>query len=167
MAVLDIILLILFIPGIIYGLAKGIIKQLVALAAIFMGAFIAGRFAPDLCKVAMLQFGSSERGTYIICFLLIFILTALFMALVGHFITKLFKIANLGWFNRLLGALFAIVSTALILGLLINAFEGLNTSWELVSPDKLAEYKVYNILGGFSSKLLPQLDSFFSQWTAV
>ena len=167
MAVLDIILLVLFIPGIIHGLVKGLITQVVSLVSVFVGAIVAGRFAPDLTQVAMLQFGSEERVTYILCFIVIFLACALVMALVGHLITKLFKIATLGWLNRLLGAVFSVFTTALILGLLISAFEGLNTNWQIVEPEKLEGYRVYPILRDFSSKILPQLKLFFSEWTAV
>lgn len=167
MQVLDIILLALFIPGIIHGAAKGLVTQIVSLVSVFVGAIVAGRFAPDLTQVAMLQFGSEEKVTYIICFIVIFLACALVMALVGHLITKLFKIATLGWLNRLLGAVFAILTTALVLGLLISAFEGLNESWNLVDPEKLSGYKIYPVLRDFSSAILPQLKLFFSQWMSV
>ncbi len=163
----DIILLVLFVPGIIHGAVKGIIIQVVSLLSVFAGAIVAGRFAPDLTPVVMLQLGSDERVTYILCFVVLFLATALIMALFGRLVTKLFKIATLGWLNRLLGAVFAIFTTALVLGLLISAFEGLNTSWELVSPEKLEGLKVYPVLRDFSSTILPQLKIFFSQWVNV
>ena len=167
MEVLDIILLVLFIPGIIHGLVKGLITQVVSLLSVFVGAIVAGRFAPDLTQVAMLQFDSGERVTYILCFIVIFLAVALIMALVAHLITKLFKVATLGWLNRLLGALFSIFTTALVLGLLICAFEGLNASWEIVDPAKMENCKVYPLLRNFSSSILPQIKVFFEQWIAV
>ena len=167
MQVLDIILLVLFIPGIIRGAVKGLVTQIVSLVSVFVGAIVAGRFAPELTQIAMLQFGSEERVTYILCFIVIFLACALVMALVGYIITKLFKAATLGWLNRLLGAVFAVFTTALVLGLLISAFEGLNESWNLVEPEKLEGYKVYPMLKEFSSAILPQLKLFFSQWMSV
>lgn len=167
MEVLDIILLALFIPGIIFGLVKGVIMQVVSLLSVVVGAIVAGRFAPDLTQVAMLQFGSNERATYIICFIIIFLAVALVMALVGKLITKLFKIATLGWLVRLLGALFSIFTTALLLGLLISAFEGLNASWEIVDPARLEACKVYPALRDFAAAILPQVKVFFEQWIAV
>ena len=164
MAVFDIILLALFIPAIIHGIVKGLITQVVSLASVIVGALVAGRFAPDLTQVAMLQFDSEERVTYIICFILIFLFCALVMALVGHLITKLFKLATLGWLNRLLGGIFAIFTTALVLGLLISAFEGLNASWTIVAPEKLQDLKVYPLLRDFSGALLPSLKLFLSQY---
>ncbi|MBO4475815.1 MAG: CvpA family protein [Bacteroidales bacterium] len=167
MEVLDIVLLALFIPGIIMGLVKGLIVQVVSLLSVVVGAIVAGRFAPDLTQIAMMQLGSGERATYVICFILIFLAVALVMALVGKLITKLFKIATLGWFIRLLGALFSVFTTALLLGLLICAFEGLNASWEIVDPARFENCKVYPALRDFASAILPQARIFFEQWIAV
>ena len=86
------------------------------------------------------------------------------MALVGHLVTKLFKVATLGWLNRLLGALFAIFTTALLLGLLISVFEGLNASWNIVDPEKLVDLKVWPVLRDFASGILPQLKVFVGQY---
>lgn len=164
MAVFDIVLLALFIPAIIHGVVKGLITQVVSLASVIVGAVVAGRFAPDLTQVAMLQFDSDEKVTFIVCFILIFLVCALIMALFGHLITKLFKIATLGWLNRTLGGLFAIFTTALVLGLLITAFEGLNETWAIVDPEKLADLKVYPLLRSFATGILPQLKIFLSQY---
>ena len=164
MEVLDIVLLALFAPAIIVGVAKGLVTQVVSLASVVVGLIVASRFAPQLTQIAMLQFDSEEKVTYIICFVLIFLVCALVMAFIGALITKLFKIATLGWLNRLLGGFFAICTTALVLGLLISAFEGLNAGWHLVDPEKLTNLKVYPILRDFSSALFPQIKLFLAQY---
>ena len=164
MATIDIILLALFIPGFILGLVKGLVTQVVSLVSVIVGVIVAGRFAPDLTEVAMLQFGTQEGPTHIVCFIIIFLFCALLMALVGRLITKLFKIATLGWLNRLLGAVFALLTTALVLGLLISVFEGLNANWNIIDTEKLAELKVWPVLRDFASGILPQLKVFVGQY---
>lgn len=164
MATFDIILLAIFIPGIILGLVKGLITQVVSLVSVVVGAILASRFAPNLTEVAMLQFDTQEKATYVVCFILIFLVTVLVLALVGHLVTKLFKIATLGWLNRLLGAVFAIFTTALVLGLLLSVFEGLNSSWGIVEPEKIQDLRVWHILTNFSSTLFPQLKLFIGQY---
>ncbi|MBR5043552.1 MAG: CvpA family protein [Bacteroidales bacterium] len=163
MATFDIILLALFIPGIILGLAKGIITQIVSLLAVVVGAILASRYSPDLTQIAMLQFGTEEPVTHVVCFIVIFLASALIVALIGHLITKLIKVATLGWLNRLLGGLFAIFTTALVIGLLISVFEGLNANWNIVDPEKFADLKVYPILRDFAAGIVPQLKVFIDQ----
>ena len=166
MATIDIILLALFIPGIIVGFAKGIITQIVSLLAVVVGAVLASRFSPQLTEVAMLQFGTEEPVTHVVCFIVIFLVSALLMALIGHLITKLIKVATLGWLNRLLGALFAIFTTALLIGLLISVFEGLNANWNIVPPETFEDLKVYPILRDFAAGIVPQLKVFIDQFIA-
>ena len=164
MATVDIILLVLFIPAIIGGVYKGLVMQVVSLSSVVIGLLVASRFADDLSQVALMQFSGDEKVTYIICFVVIFILCALVLALIGHLVTKLFNIATLDWLNRLLGGLFAIFTTALVLGLLISAFEGLNESWQFMDPAKYADLKVYAWLRDFSAAIFPQIKLFFAKY---
>ena len=48
MGTLDIILLICFIPALVRGIQKGFIEQVISLASIFIGAWMAYRFAEPL-----------------------------------------------------------------------------------------------------------------------
>ena len=167
MEILDIVLLALFIPGVIAGIAKGFINQVISLAAVFVGAFIAVRHAPDLADVLTVQFGGDGRIAYLVAFIAIFLGCALIMALIGHLITKLFKAATLGWLNRFFGMVFSLFTTALILGLLISAFEGLNESWHLIDPERLANLRVWPLLRDFASGIFPQIKAFVEQYITM
>lgn len=164
MAVFDIILLLLLALAIISGFYKGLVTQIISLSSIVVGLVVASRFTSELTKVAMAQFGSEEKVTYIICFVVIFLACALVMALLGALLTKVIKIATLNWLNRCLGAIFALLSAALVLGLLLSAFEGLNESWGFIDPQKYADLKVYAILRDFATSLFPQIKLFFAKF---
>jgi len=164
MATFDIILLVLLVFAVISGFYKGLVTQVVSLSSIVVGLLIASRFAPDLTKVAMAQFGSEEKVTYILCFVAIFLVCALVMALVGVLVTKVIKIATLSWLNRSLGGVFAFFAATLVLGLLISAFEGLNESWNFIDPSKYADLKVYPRLRDFAMHLFPQIKMFFAKY---
>ena len=167
MGTIDIVLLALFIPGLIQGVAKGIVTQIVSLISIVVGAVVASRFAQDVADVALLQFsGVDGKLMYVICFALIFLACVIVMAIVGRLITKLIKIATLGWINRLLGALFSLFITAFVLGLLISVFEGLNANWHIADPESFADLKVWPALRDFSAGILPQLKLFISDYVA-
>ena len=165
MDTIDIILLALFVPALIIGLVKGLVVQVVSLVSIFVSAILAGRFAQQLADIDVLQFNGVEpRLMYVICFILIFLVSALILALLGKLVTKLIKAATLGWVNRLLGAAFALFTTAFLLGLLISVFEGLNANWGLVDPERLENLQVYPRLRDFSAGILPQLKVFIGQY---
>ena len=167
MGTIDIVLLVLFIPGVVRGISKGIVLQVVSLLAIVVGAVVASRFAQDVADVALLQFsGVDGKLMYVICFALLFLACAVVMGLVGRLITKLIKRATLGWVNRLLGAVFSIFITAFVLGLLISVFEGLNASWNIVAPETFADLKIWPALRDLAAGILPQLKTFITDYMA-
>lgn len=93
----------------------------------------------------------------VISFALIAIVTALVLHLVGALITKALKAVSLGFLNRLLGLVFAVLKVGLVLGLLILLFETLNSSLGLVKPEKLENAVVYGALRDASNAIFPIL----------
>lgn len=160
MAILDIILLICFIPAIVMGISKGFVKQLIEVAAILIGAWAAFRFSTALSiwMGQYLTFG--EKILHIICFIIIFIVIALLLNLLGELLTKVIKIIALGWINRLLGLLFGILKVALALGLVIMVFEGINTTFHIVKDGALNDAVVYQGMKHFAENVFPYLKSF-------
>ena len=92
--------------------------------------------------------------------MLIIIVAAVVLNLIGALITKALKALSLGFLNRLLGLVFAILKVALILGLVILLFETLNSSLHIVKPETTADTVVYNALKNAAEKVFPILKTF-------
>ena len=159
MGTLDIILLVCFIPAVVTGVAKGFVEQVVALASVILGAWLAIRFSTALAEWLGPTFNIDGKLLHIICFAIIVILTIILLHLAGRLLAGVLKLAMLGWLNRLLGFVFAIFKAALVLGLLITVFEGFNAQWGMVKPETLADSPVYMALKGFAAKVFPYLKS--------
>ena len=93
----------------------------------------------------------------IAAFALCVILTVLLLNLAGKAITKLLQMAALGWANRLLGFVFAILKTALIISVLIFIFKPLNTQFGIVNQEIIDASVIYNLLDGLADKIFPFL----------
>ena len=63
----------------------------------------------------------------------------------------------LGWLDKILGIIFAIIKTALILGLLIILFNTLNIQFNIIKSDILVESVVYTTLKNFAYTIFPYL----------
>ena len=159
MCALDIILLVCFIPALISGISKGLVEQIVGLASLVLGAWLAFRFSARLSVWLAPYMNLEEKLLHVVSFAIILILTIVVLFLIGKLLTGLLKMADLGWINRAFGFIFAIFKTALLLGLLITVFEGLNDKWDFVKPEVLAESPVYIALKGFALKVFPYLKS--------
>lgn len=165
MGTVDIALLAAFVPAIIWGLMKGLVTQVVSLVSIFISAIMAGRFSQPLADLLQQQMQVAEpRFLYLLAFILVFLTCAIVLSLIGRAVTKLVKIATLGWANRLLGAAFAVFSTAFLLGILISVFEGLNAALGIVDAENLEKLKVYPQFRDFASGIIPQLKVFIGQY---
>jgi len=157
MPVLDVILLVCFIPAIIRGISQGLIKQIVSLLSILVGAWCAFQFSSMLTEWLQQYINADQQILGIIAFVIIVIAVIIGLNLLGNLLTKTMEIASLGWANKLLGVLFAILKTAMILGLLIMVFEGLNDKFALVEKESLESCTVYSALESFASFIFPFL----------
>jgi membrane protein required for colicin V production len=160
MAILDIILLLCFIPAIVSGISKGFVKQVIDLVAILIAAWAAFHFSKPLGALLAQHVTLDPSVLNVISFVLIAIVAALLLNLVASLITKALKALSLGFVNRLLGLVFAILKVGLILGLLILLFETLNNSLHLVKPEVTENAVVYNTLRDIANQIFPILKTF-------
>ena len=159
MSVLDIILLVCFIPALITGISKGFIQQAAGLASVILGTWLAFKFSEKLSVLMAPGLNLDEKWLHVISFAIILIITILLLALVGKILSGVLELATLGWVNRVLGFIFAIFKAALLLGLVISIFENFNARWELVRPELLEGSPVNIALKGFALKVFPYLKS--------
>ena len=156
-SVMDIILLICFIPAIIQGLRKGFIAQAVSIISIIAGLWAASQFTETVAEWGSQYLAVSEQAMNIIAFALIMIVVFLALGLVGKLLEGLFKMVLLGWVNRLLGLAFALLKTALIVGLLVIIFSSVNESLQLVEESVLNESMLYPPFKKFAFDVFPQI----------
>lgn len=157
MGTLDIILLVCFIPSIVTGIRKGFIEQLVNLAAIIVSAWAAFKFSSLLADWMGTFLTINPKVVQIIAFIVIIVVVAWLLILLGRLISSTAKALSLGWLDRLLGLLFSVFKTLLLLGIAISAFEGLNAEWHIVNPDALDSSTVYVALRNTAGAILPFL----------
>ncbi len=157
MNILDIILLICFVPALIQGFRKGFISQVIAIISIIAGVWMSVRFA-NMVSVWIAQYiQGSEQVLKIVAFALIFIAVIAVLALLGKLIEGTIKLIMLGWLNRLLGVLFSLLKAGLIIGLAIMAFCALNDTFKFVSEETLNSSVLFPPLKNLAYSVFPYL----------
>jgi membrane protein required for colicin V production len=144
MSVIDIILLLLFVPAVFHGISKGFIAQAVALLSLLLGAWLSFKFSATVSAWLQPYLDVSPMALHVIAFAIILIGVFLALLLLGKALTGLVKLVMLGWLDKLLGIAFSIIKIGLVVGLVILLFEALNTRYELVPQailDKSVLYK--------------------------
>jgi membrane protein required for colicin V production len=160
MNILDIILIICFIPPVIKGFAKGFISQAAGLLALVIGVWLSFKFTNLICDWLSLYIHASKTLLYIIAFVLILVIVYMGFLLIGRLLRAGIKIILLGWLDKLLGLLFAAFKVSLVLGLLIILFNTLNTKFNLVNTNILNDSLLYNPLKNFAYTIFPYLKLF-------
>lgn len=162
MNTLDIILLVCFIPAIIRGISKGFIEQAIALVSLLVGAWLAFDFGSTVAGWLSPYLKVSEQVLNIISFVVIIVVVIIVLNLIGKAIAKALELALMGWMDKLLGLVFALFKAALIIGLLIMAFDGLNKKTEWVKEETIAESKLYLPVKSVAEKVFPYIKDFVS-----
>lgn len=161
MNILDTILLLCFVAALVQGLRKGFIAQAIAIISIVAGVWLSFRFSSFISNLLTQYIPASGQVLKIVAFALILILVIWCLTALGKVIEATIKMAMLGWLNRLLGALFALLKCALITGLVIMAFNALNNTFRIISEDTLCTSQVYQALKSFAYSVFPYLKDLF------
>lgn len=167
MNALDIILLILLIPGAVRGIKKGILEQVISIAGIFLSAYVAFHFSHYVCTWLGQYLHISETLLHIIGFILVLAVLLIVVMLVAKVLTKAIEMASLGWINRALGFVFSLVTSTLVLGLLAILFDTLNTKFELVQSPLLDQSALYKPLLDLGYTVFPYLKALVAMASAA
>ncbi len=157
MNILDIILLVCFVPAIFQGIRKGFIAQAVSIISIVLGIWASARFANIVSSWIAQYITASEQVLKVVAFALILVLVFLVLAALGKMLEGMFKLVMLGWLNKLLGVIFALLKTGLIVGLVIIAFSSLNDNFKFVQESVLNESVLYPPLKKLAFEVFPYL----------
>ena len=162
MNTLDIVILLLFIPGIIRGMSKGFLEQVITLAGVVLSVYLAFKFS----DVAGGWLGYYLKDSQTLLNILSFALVLAAVLLITLFFAKLLTAAveniSLGWLNKVLGLVSAIATSAVIIGLVIILFDTVNTKFGLVKSPVLQESLLYGALKDFGYFVFPYMKQLLS-----
>jgi membrane protein required for colicin V production len=162
MNILDIIILICFIPAVIQGLRKGFIAQAISLVSIIAGVWASARFAEVTSQFLAQYITVSEQAMKVISFAVILTAVFLILGLIGRMLEGLFNLVMLGWLNRLLGVAFSAIKCLLVLGLLVVVFNSINATFGFVKPEALADSVLYPVVKDTADTIFPYLKTIFT-----
>ena len=157
MNTLDIVILLLFIPGIVRGLSKGFLEQAISLVGVILSAYLAYKFSGFACDILRNYITVSETVLHVIGFATVLVLVLLLVMLLSKLVTKMAEMASLGWLNKVLGIAFALCTTALVIAIIIILFDTVNVKFELVKSPVLQESVLYGHLKDFGYFVFPYL----------
>lgn len=120
MTALDAGVIIITLLFLIRGIWIGFIRQLAALAALFIAFIAAGQYYSQL-SIYITKFISEPQLAFIITYASVFLVSYVLIVLLGLLLKKVMQISFLGWFDKLLGGIFGFAKAAFICTLIFMA----------------------------------------------
>lgn len=157
MSIVDIILLICFVPAVVQGFRKGFISQVVAIVSIIAGTWISFKAASAVSQWLSQYMDGSEQMLKVISFALIFIAVIVVLALLGKLIEGVVKLVMLGWLNKLLGMAFSMLKAGLIVGVAVMVFCSLNNTFGIVGEETLNDSVLFPPIKHMAYTVFPYL----------
>ena len=136
------------------GFSKGLIKELASILGVIIGVFLAKNYYPYL-DIKLKPIFESEAGFIsILSAILIFLLTIMVFKIIAKFLTKFLKIIALGLLNRIIGSVFGIFKTVLLLCILVFIFSNINNVTGIIKAEKLSQSFFYSKVEKINSLII-------------
>ena len=148
---IDILLLVILGFGLVRGFMRGLIIEMASLLAIVVGIYGAIHFSFFTARLLGELMPSSQQTIEVVAFgitLIVLMLAVMFLAKV---LTKMLKAAELGFLNRLAGALFGALKAAVIVGSLFVFLERTFQTEKWLSASALSESVLYEPVKSISA----------------
>lgn len=110
MNILDYIILIPLLYLIVKGILRGFIREISSLAGIILGIWLGNLFQPQVSEV-LYHYLPDSRFIPLVSLGLIFVVILILCNLAGWGLRLVFKTVFLGWFDRVMGGVFAVLKT--------------------------------------------------------
>lgn len=159
MTTLDIVLGIFLGFGVYRGLKNGLFVEVASLVSFIIGIYIAIKFS----NFVAVSFGGNEpsKTVKIVAFVLTLIAVIIAIHLLAKLLSGMANIIFLGWLNKLGGAFFGTIKTALFLGIVLSLFQKVNIDNALISKETQEKSIFFEPILKTSEFMLPVLTDWF------
>ena len=157
MNTIDIIIGIILIFGTVNGFMKGLFVEVTTLVGLVLGVYGAIHFSHFLGDFLKDSVTWEESLLEVVVFAGTFLIILIALVLLGKAMTKIAETIALGFFNKLVGAIFGFLKYALILSIVLIVYDEINTSIRFMEKKKAKESILYEPVKNFAPAIFPNL----------
>jgi len=160
---LDIILCCILGYGVFNGVRKGLFVELASLVSLLLGIYIAIKFSGVVGGFFDGHLPEDPKTAAVVAFIITFIAVVVGITLLAKFMTKIADFSGLGLVNRIMGAVFGLLRTILILSVLLTFFVKINHNNFIAEKKTLDESKFFYPILKVSNIIFPVLEEWFAE----
>jgi membrane protein required for colicin V production len=152
---IDATIVIILIISMVTGFINGLIKEVASLAALILGIWGAIKFSAFTAEKLYDYFDMTNKYVGVIAFIVTFAIIVVIIHFVGLIADKIVSAAALGFVNRLLGIVFGLFKTMLILSVFLVVLNAIDARRPFLPKDKIEQSMFYNPISDIAPMLFP------------
>jgi membrane protein required for colicin V production len=152
---LDTIIVIILILSLVNGFINGLIKEVASLVALILGIWGAIKFSTFTAEKLYDYFDMTGHYVGIIAFLITFGIIVVIIHFIGILADKVVNAASLGFINRILGIVFGLIKSVLILSVFFVVLNAIDVRRPFLPKKTIEESKFYNPISDIAAAIFP------------
>jgi membrane protein required for colicin V production len=152
---LDAIIVVILILSLVTGFINGLVKEVASLAALILGIWGAIRFSTFTAEKLYDYFDMTGRYVGVIAFLITFGIIVVIIHFIGILADKVVSAASLGFINRILGIVFGLIKSMLIMSVFFVVLNAINARRQFLPKKTIEESKFYNPISDIAPAIFP------------
>jgi len=152
---IDFIIIILLVFGLARGFINGFIKELASLLALILGIWGAIKFSSFTAERLYDYFDMTGKYVGIIAFLVTFVIIVIIVHFIGLLIDKFADKVSLGFLNSVLGLVFGVFKSALILSVIFVVLNAIDAKHHFLPRETIENSRLYNPIADIAPAIFP------------
>ncbi len=152
---IDLIIVVILILSMVMGFINGLVKEVASLAALILGIWGAIKFSTFTAGKLYDYFDMTGRYVGIIAFLITFAIIIVIIHFIGILADKLVDAVALGFINRILGIVFGLFKSILIMSVFFVVLNVIDAKRPFLPKDKIEHSIFYNPISDIAPVIFP------------
>jgi membrane protein required for colicin V production len=152
---IDAIIIVILILAMVRGFINGLVKEVASLAALILGIWGAIKFSNFTAARLYDYFDMTGKYVGIISFIVTFLVIVIIIHFIGLLVDKLMEAVALGFLNRLLGILFGLFKSVLIMSVVFVVLNAIDSHRHFLPREKIEQSMLYNPISDIAPAIFP------------
>lgn len=157
MNTIDIVIGIILLVGAVRGFMNGLFVEVTTLVGLVLGIYGAIHFSYFLSDFLEASVSWDESMIQLVSFGGTFLIILIALVMLGKAMTKIAETLALGFFNKVVGAVFGFLKYALILSVVLLVYDEINASLRFVEKEKTESSILYEPVKNLAPTLFPKI----------
>lgn len=155
MNTIDIVIVVILLFGLIKGFLKGLFIEITSLVGLVLGVYGAIHFSYFLSDILKSRVSWDASMIQIVAFAGTFLIILLALVFLGKALTKIAETVALGFFNKILGAIFGLLKYALILSIVFLVYDQISDSLKFINKREAKQAVLYEPVKKLAPTIFP------------